>query len=73
MALSVSLQANPCLPNELTGKEQKSLVGKEEISCSVSEAVSRLSQQRSPVTNQNVGKLDFFFFSGDTHLHFVVA
>lgn len=75
-ALSVSPQANPCLPDELTGKEQKSLVGKEEISRSVSEAVITLSQLRSLVTNQNAGKLDFtsifftfFFFSGDPHLN----
>lgn len=67
-ALSVSPQANPCLSDELTGKEQKSLVDKEEISHSVSEAVITLSQLRSLVTNQNVGKPDFtsifftFFF-----------
>lgn len=51
------------------------MVGKEEISCSVSEAVSTLSQQRSPVTNPNVGKLDFtrfLSFLGDPHLHHFV-
>lgn len=51
LALSVCPQANPYLPNELTGKEQKSLVCKEEISHSISEVVNTLSQLRSVVTN----------------------
>lgn len=51
LALHVSPPANPYLPNELTEKEQKSLAGKEEISCNVSEVVSMLSQLKLPVTN----------------------
>lgn len=64
-ALSVSPKANLCLPNELAGKEQKSPVGKEEITHGTPEVVSTLSQLRPPVTTQNAGKIDFmsvFFF-----------
>lgn len=51
LALHVSPIANLYLPNELTEKEQKSLVSKEEISCNVSEVVSMLSRLKLPITN----------------------
>lgn len=50
-ALRMSPQANPYLPNALTGKEQKSLVGKEEINCNLSGGVGMFSQLRPLFTN----------------------